>query len=57
MCHTVQCLLDVMTIAQIVGKSLGEWSLCQAGFNQSLTPIELAGVKDWLKPAWIRRLV
>ena len=42
-------------LAQILGKIMEE-HLLQAGFNQSLTPIELAGVNDWLKPAQSRRL-
>ena len=31
-------------------------SLKYLGFNQSLTPIELAGVNDWLEPALSRHL-
>ena len=43
--------------AKVLERGVYARRLLQAGFNLLLTPIELAGVNDWLKPAWSRRLV
>ena len=49
-------IYKLKSYAKVLDSGVYARHLLQAGFNKSLTPIELAGFNDWLKPAWSQGL-